>query len=196
MSKAILLSGGLDSIALAYWKKPDIAFTINYGQKPALAEIKASAAVCTSLRIEHNVITVDCSALGSGDLVGENAISLAPASEWWPYRNQLLVTLACMRGVGLGVTELMVGTVKTDAFHADGTEGFYERMNQLVSYQEGGVRISSPGICYSTTELIQMSQVPASILLWGHSCHTSNIPCGNCRGCHKYLYVKQQLGYD
>ncbi len=39
MSKtAILLSGGMDSIALAYWKRPELAITINYGQKPFLAE--------------------------------------------------------------------------------------------------------------------------------------------------------------
>lgn len=43
MSKtAILLSGGMDSIALAYWKRPEIAITIDYGQKPAAAEVVAS----------------------------------------------------------------------------------------------------------------------------------------------------------
>jgi len=37
--KAILLSGGLDSIALAYWLRPQIAVTIDYGQRPARAVI-------------------------------------------------------------------------------------------------------------------------------------------------------------
>ena len=30
MSAALLLSGGMDSIALAYWRKPSIAITIDY----------------------------------------------------------------------------------------------------------------------------------------------------------------------
>jgi len=33
--RAILLSGGIDSAALACWQKPDLAININYGQKPA-----------------------------------------------------------------------------------------------------------------------------------------------------------------
>ena len=37
---AILLSGGMDSIALAYWKKPAHSITIDYGQKAANAEMK------------------------------------------------------------------------------------------------------------------------------------------------------------
>ena len=38
MNTALLLSGGMDSIALAYWKRPDIALTIDYGQAAADAE--------------------------------------------------------------------------------------------------------------------------------------------------------------
>jgi 7-cyano-7-deazaguanine synthase len=49
MAKAILLSGGIDSIALAYWQRPDIAITIDYGQAPAQAEINASTAVASAL---------------------------------------------------------------------------------------------------------------------------------------------------
>ena len=65
--KAILLSGGMDSIALAYWLRPEIAITLDYGQRAAEAEIKAAAKVAGALGIEHSVISVDCSALGSGD---------------------------------------------------------------------------------------------------------------------------------
>ena len=48
------------------------------------------------LNLEHRVIRCDLSDLGSGDLVGKAANVAAPASEWWPYRNQMLVTLAAM----------------------------------------------------------------------------------------------------
>jgi 7-cyano-7-deazaguanine synthase len=194
MDKGILLSGGMDSIALAYWKKPNVAFTIDYGQRPAKAEISASEQICKLLNIHHEIIIVDCKGLGSGDLSESEKLSIAPSSEWWPYRNQLLITLASMRGVSLGLKSLMVGSVKSDGFHRDGTEIFYKSMNSLMNYQEGGIVIESPAIHLSTIELIQVSSVPDEILFWAHSCHKFNHPCGHCRGCYKYIEVIEKLG--
>ena len=186
----------MDSISLAYWKRPTFAFTINYGQKPAFAEIQAAREVSKFLGIEHHVIEVDCSSLGSGDMSGNEPLSVAPVTEWWPYRNQLLVTLASMKAVAFGVMELYVGSVKTDFSHRDGTIEFYSYLSQLIRYQEGNISISSPAIDMSTTELIQKSGIPNSLLLWAHSCHTSNSPCMNCNGCKKYLFTLQELGID
>ena len=41
MTAALLLSGGMDSVAIAYWKRPRYGITINYGQEPAEGEIRA-----------------------------------------------------------------------------------------------------------------------------------------------------------
>ena len=192
--KAILLSGGMDSIALAYWKRPEVAITVDYGQRAAESEIKVAAHVSEILRIEHHVLHVDCSSLGSGDLIGAAPLSVAPISEWWPYRNQMLVTMALMKAIQLDVKELLVGSVKTDAQHADGTAGFYHKLNDLVAMQEGSIQISVPAIEMTTVELVKVSKVPENILLYAHSCHTSSQPCGKCHGCMKYMYVKEQLG--
>lgn len=43
MKTGLLLSGGMDSLTLAWWKRPDIAFTLNYGQLAAQAEIELRA---------------------------------------------------------------------------------------------------------------------------------------------------------
>ncbi len=195
MSKAILLSGGLDSIALAYWKRPSIAFTINYGQRPAQAEIQASKIICSLLKIEQHIIEIDCSKLGSGDLLKTSSIKIAPSTEWWPYRNQLLITLACMKAVSLNIKELMLGSVLSDGFHKDGTETFYNLIDTLMQYQEGTIAISSPANNLSSEKLILESNVPPEILFYAHSCHTNNIPCGHCRGCFKYIDVIQNLEY-
>ena len=192
----ILLSGGMDSIAVAYWKKPQYAFTINYGQAPALAEIHAAEQVTKSLGIEHYIINVDCSELGSGDLTNSKPLSIAPIPEWYPFRNQLLITLASMKGVSIGMNELIVGSVATDDVHKDGTPTFYEKISDLMYYQEGNIRISYPAINISTVELINKIALPHPLLLWAHSCHKSNEPCLNCNGCKKYLLVLQQLGLD
>lgn len=192
--KAILLSGGMDSIALSYWLRPEIAITLDYGQKAAEAEIKVASHIAKILGMEHHIIRVDCSSLGSGDLVGSNPVSDAPVSEWWPYRNQMLVTLALMKAIQLGVCELMVGSVKTDAQHTDGTKEFYRKLSDVVAMQEGNIIVTAPAIDMTTIELVNKSKVPENILLFAHSCHTSNQPCGRCHGCMKYMYVKNQLG--
>lgn len=196
MIKAILLSGGMDSIALAYQEKPQIAFTVNYGQRPAEKEILVSREICEILDIQHETITVDCKHLGSGDLSMNESLSVSPSSEWWPYRNQLLVTFACMKGISMNVNELILGSVKTDGFHKDGTKDFYDKLNDLIYYQEGSIKISSPAISLSTTELIIQSKIPMEVLLWAHSCHISNSSCGDCPGCLKHLRVRQDLGIN
>lgn len=192
----ILLSGGMDSIALAYWKRPKYSFTINYGQRPAKAEIAAAAQVSKLLNIEHHIIDIDCSSLGSGDMNGQVPLDIAPISEWWPYRNQLLITLACMRGVVLKIDQLLVGSILTDGTHVDGTKKFYDNISNLIKLQEGGIVVSVPGIEITTVELIKKSKIPLPLLLWAHSCHTSNEPCMNCNGCKKYLFTLQQLKVD
>lgn len=184
----------MDSIALAYWLRPEVAITLDYGQRAAEAEIAAATRVARILGMEHYVLRIDCSSLGSGDLVGSEPISDAPITEWWPYRNQMLVTLALMKAIQLGVGELMVGSVKTDAQHLDGTPEFYEQLSKLVSMQEGEIKVTAPAIGLTTVELVQKAGIPDRILMYAHSCHTSNFPCGRCHGCNKYMYVKEQLG--
>jgi 7-cyano-7-deazaguanine synthase len=195
LKTALLLSGGMDSVAIAAWKRPDVALTINYGQKAAKAELVASAQVCKELGIDHEVITVDCSSLGSGDMAHAAPDAAAPTSEWWPYRNQLLITLACMRAISLGVSTLAIGTVCSDGeSHLDGTPQFVRLTDALMAYQEGGLRVEAPAIEMSTAELVRHSGISAGLLAWSHSCHKADIACGNCRGCNKYLSTYAELG--
>lgn len=196
MNSAILLSGGIDSVSLAYLRKPDIAFTINYGQKPALAEEAVSKKICSILGIVHETIDVDLSALGTGLLNNSDPLTIAPSAEWWPFRNQMLVTLACMKGISYGIKELVIGSVISDSFHKDGTITFYEKLNSLLEYQEGEIKVLYPAIHMTSDELVVASKIPLDILLWAHSCHTSNISCGHCPGCLKHLAVKQRLGLN
>src|SRR5690242_14069809 len=118
--RLLLLSGGLESTALAAWRRPELTLTIDYGQLPAKGEIWAASQVCRELGLEHHVLHADCSATGSGLLAGSDADPQAPVPEWWPYRNQLLVTLAGAWGIPRGATELIVGSIASDGRHADG----------------------------------------------------------------------------
>lgn len=196
MTTALLLSGGMDSIAIAYWQRPELAITVNYGQRSFGGELRAASVVAKELNLLHKVIQVDCGELGSGDLSDMPQLSIAPASEWWPYRNQLLLTIVGMKVIQYGIQKLMIGTVKTDSFHADGTSEFVNSISSLFSLQEGGLIVEAPAIELTTSELVRKSEIPMSLLAWSHSCHTSDYACGACRGCNKYMIVMKELSYE
>ncbi len=190
---ALLLSGGMDSIALLYWKRPDIALTIDYGQKCAEAEIRSAVYACEQLNINHHILYIDGSSLGSGDMSGEDPHPLAPQTDWWPYRNQFLITVSAMRLIKVGVSKILIGSVKTDEQFKDGTKEFIQLINELISFQEGNITVEAPASDMSTSELISKSQIPMALLYCSHSCHTGNVACGQCRGCQKYMFIMDQI---
>lgn len=199
MNKAILLSGGIDSSCLTflYAEEIKLAITIDYGQRSAKTEINVSKRICDKLKIKHEIIKVNCSALASGEMSTKKMLSkLAPAPEWWPYRNQLLITLASMKILRHGITTLIIGTVKSDKRFFDGSKRFFNSINKCLSVQEGHIQIETPAIKLTTKQLVEMSNIPDDLLLWAHSCHTSNNPCGSCNGCLKYLKVMKGLGIN
>jgi 7-cyano-7-deazaguanine synthase len=185
----------MDSVALAWGYRPRLAITIDYGQLAAQGEIRAAAAVCEALSIQHRTIRIDCSAIGSGDMAGSKPLPNAPVSEWWPYRNQLLITFAASLLVEYSFESILLGTVSSDEAHADGRLQFFESMSQLLMLQEGGVRVEVPAIRYSTVSLCKELAVPFELLAWSHSCHIAEHACGRCRGCNKHRQSMRELGY-
>jgi len=196
MTTALLLSGGIDSTALAAWKRPDLCITVDYGQLAAETEISCAKNICSELSLSHDVIRVDCKGLGSGDLVGKPPLAAAPVSEWWPYRNQLLLTLAAISTAALGIQQILVGAVRSDSSHRDGTREFFDLMDSVLAYQECNLRVSAPASELSSVELVKASGIKLSLLALTHSCHTGRIACGRCRGCQKHFSILQELGLE
>jgi 7-cyano-7-deazaguanine synthase len=193
--KGLLLSGGLDSTAIAHIFKPEIAFNIDYGQRPALAERRAALHVCDELDIELVCIDIDCSSIGSGDLSSNASLTISSASDWWPYRNQLLITFAATKAITMNCNELMIGTIADDSYHADGSIEFIRQISNLVASQEGGLRVTAPAITMNGLQLLKKAGLTHEQLAIAHSCHKANIPCGNCRGCNKYQSTMESMGY-
>lgn len=181
----LLLSGGLDSATLAYIHQPDLSVTVDYGQCCADAEIQASTQIADQLNLEHEVIEVDCESLGAGTMAGQQETNLGDAPEWWPYRNQLVITLVAMSVVRQGTDRLLVGAVADDHDHADGQPKFFELMDSLLSFQEGNLRVEAPAIDSTTEELVREANPPESLLGWTHSCTATNDACGECSSCKK-----------
>jgi len=198
MTVCLLMSGGADSIALCYWLRPSLALTVDYGQLAAKAEIAASRQVCGDLGVPHTVVKIDCSQIGAGCMITRptSDIGLSPSLEWWPFRNQLLITFAASVCVAREMTEVIIGTVASDVVHADGRESFVKSVDSLVAMQEGAIRVSAPAIGMTSAELARTSRVPNSLLSWAHSCHRGNLACGRCRGCNKLLALFSELGFS
>jgi 7-cyano-7-deazaguanine synthase len=191
----LLLSGGLDSTALAAIHRPASCVVVDYGQRCATAETQAATAVAKALRLPVRTLSIDLRNVGAGLLHSDEPIAGAPSREWWPYRNQLLVTVAAAVALREHLDTVLIGSVKSDgARHVDGTAPFYESLDQLVSMQEGGIRVCAPGLHHSTAELITCSGLGEDVLGWTVSCHRASFPCGTCPGCHKRAEVLTQVG--
>lgn len=186
--KALLLSGGLESSALAWWKRPDICVTVDYGQIAARGEIAASTALCKILRLRHRTISVDLSALGSGSMVGRRKAKGGKAIEFWPFRNQVLLTLSAMVLQPAGFKEIMIGAVATDV-HADGRPPFLRAIDRATRIQEGRIRISAPAQRMDSVALLRRSKFPQRLVGLTFSCHVHEYACGLCRGCVKHREV-------
>ena len=195
MSRVLLLSGGMDSTAIAHWLMPEALLFIDYGQGPAAAERRAAERVARQVQRPLAHLLVDCSPVGE-DLLRRPGAPTKPAGElWWPYRNQLLATVASAWALGNGVIEVLIGTVAGDGdVHRDGTRWFVHSLDELISGQEGGVHISAPAIDLTTEALIEASGISRDILAGTYSCHRSSYPCGDCGGCTKRDQILGSLG--
>lgn len=194
MSRVLLLSGGLDSTSIAAWQRPEHCLGIDYGQRAADAEHRAATAIAAHLDLPYTHIRVDASAVSSG-LMARQSSSVGGTPEWWPYRNQFLITVAAGWAVVRGYDEVLVGTVSGDGDrHADGRRAFYDAMTAVLQAQEGHLSVSSPAIHLTASALIQESGVTDMALGWTHSCHVDNLPCGRCPGCVKRAEVLSQAG--
>jgi 7-cyano-7-deazaguanine synthase len=190
----LLLSGGLDSTALAAWKRPAGCLFIDYGQRPAEGEARSAIAVAKALDLPLKRIVADCSIVGAGALSGRPPPNLAPTPEWWPFRNQLLVTLGSAYAVTHGFDTVLIGTVMSDGSrHADGKATFVDCLSRLLALQEGSIHLVAPALDLTTAELIRRSDLTDAILGWTHSCHLANRACGGCPGCRQRAHVLAQI---
>lgn len=193
----LLFSGGLDSTALAAIQPPDVCLHVDYGQRPARGERTAAAAVARALNLEFETLDIDCSQLGMGLLADSPPATEAPAPEWWPYRNQLLITFAAGWALQRELDTIVTGTVAGDGDrHRDGTGDFYDLIVQLVALQEGGVRVEAPLLTTTTENAIRQAALGLDVLGWTHSCHRDQLACGACPGCHKRDQVLRNLFGD
>jgi 7-cyano-7-deazaguanine synthase len=196
MSSLLLISGGLDSAAVAAIHKPTAGLFVDYGQRPAAGERRAARDVCAHLGLELHEVAVDLTPLGAGLLNPSNSppLHVSPSPEWYPYRNQFLITIAAAQALALGHDEIWIGLVAEDETrHADGTTQFVRALDALLRLQEGRLSLSAPGHSTSTTALLKQAFLPEWLLDRTLSCHVSTVSCGECPGCIKRSRCRDRL---
>jgi 7-cyano-7-deazaguanine synthase len=192
----LLLSGGLDSTALAVIHRPAVCLTIDYGQRAAPGETQAAREICRELGLRHEVLTLPLRDLGAGLMAGQSESALSEHPEFWPFRNTLLITLGAMYAAKHRLDRVLIGTSATDDRHRDGSPAFMRGMAEVVRMQEGGIEVVAPALDEDALSLIRRSEAPSSVLGWTHSCHASAIACGQCPGCHKHSNTLEALGWN
>ena len=121
---------------------------------PAQGEIRAAKNIAHYLSLTYEVLNIDASALGSGQMAGKPTIKEAGIPELWSFRNQFLVTLAAMKFVGDRNIKIVIGCAKGDLSHKDGTKEFIGGMQEILRLQEGDVDLFVPAIDLDSLELM------------------------------------------
>ena len=88
---------------------------------------------------------------------------------------------------------VLIGTVRNDGRHTDGSVRFLKRISELTACQEGQISILAPAIELNSVDLVRVSGITQSVLGWTHSCHNSDVACGNCPGCRKHAETMEAL---
>ena len=179
----------MDSACLAYLIRPATALIIDYGQLPFEREKAISEYICELLNIKLLQARVSLPKISSRIIPEDNS------TDWGPFRNQLLITIAGYSCIQEGLKNIVIGTVKTDRKFLDGTPEFIEQLNRLLGLQEGHISLSAPAQDMTTTDLYYASGIPESIFDGVFSCTEAAIPCGICPSCQKYDEVMRDIKY-
>ena len=181
----LLLSGGVESTCLAWWLRPSMTITVDYGQVTASAEVDTSRRISDYIGAEHHVLRAREEFIEKGLLVGSESAFSQQHPEFWLFRNQFIVTCALMYIYPEQYVDVAIGTVLSDSKFGDGTKEFLDAINTLVSIQADNVKLIAPAAHLTSHQLVAHVGLPRQLAGLTFSCHTSPLPCGDCPGCRK-----------
>lgn len=196
MTKSIiLLSGGLDSLVSLGLVKDEynieLALTFDYGQKSAMAEIKASEKICDYYNIQHKVIKLDwLKSITHTSLVSDlnvpEGIQNTSKSVWVPNRNGLFLNIAACFADGEDYDYIIIGANKEEAeTFSDNTKEFIERINSEFKYSTSKhPEVVAPLINFDKNAIVKQALDNSIPLEYVMSCYQNNDKhCGKCESC-------------
>ena len=194
MKVVVILSGGPDSVTLAYKAKSEghkiYAITFNYGQI-AQKEIECAKTIAEKLGIEQKI--VDLSSLNNvfgttTALMDENIPmpSKFEPSVIVPFRNAIFLSVAVAYADAVGAGKVLYGAHGSDApFYPDCRKEFFEAFQTAAQKgTDSQIEIDAPFHSMAKSEIIKLGTklgVPYEVT-W--SCYLNNEKqCGVCESC-------------
>jgi len=192
---AVILSGGPDSVTVAYWAKSrgfDVhAVTFDYGQK-AKIEISRAREIAEAIGATHKVI--DLSRLseiyeGVTSLVDEDIEVTEEFSDpiIVPFRNGVFMAVTVAYAVGIGATHIFYGAHASDEpFYPDCRREFYEAFQEAARLgTETEMVIRSPFSDMPKSGIIRKAVELGVPLDRTWSCYLNGpVHCGRCESCN------------
>jgi 7-cyano-7-deazaguanine synthase len=167
----VLLSGGIDSavaLALARSKGAPLAsLFIDYGQRPAVAEARASSSISAYYGAAHRELKLHQLSFTAGEIRGRNAFLLHTA------------LLAIDDETSVVAIGLHSGTAYRDC-----SPPFVDLMQTSFDFHTGGrVSISCPLLTHTKKDIIALAAVLKVPIAMTHSCEADDTPCHSCLSC-------------
>ena len=205
MKAVVILSGGPDSVTVAYWAKSQgydvTAITFDYGQK-AQHEIEIAAEIAEGLGIEHKI--VDLSNLSK---IYEGVTSLVDktinvTSEFTdpiivPFRNGVFMAVTVAYADGIGANHIFYGAHGSDEpFYPDCRREFYEAFQKAAQLgTEKPIEIRSPFSDVQKSDIIKAAVELGVPLEKTWSCYLNgSVHCGVCESCNNRQKAFRQAG--
>jgi len=168
----VLMSGGIDSTACAYFVKAQgiqvHGVFVDYGQRAAHAELAALTAVASQLQIPFVTVKISIPVeFGTGEILGRNALLVMAA---------LPIALGHCNIVAMGIHD---GTPYYDC-----SLTFARRINTLIQeYSNGNLQFIAPFLTWSKEQIFEYCQVNSLNVSSTYSCEAGETPCGECLSC-------------
>ncbi|MCF0159206.1 MAG: 7-cyano-7-deazaguanine synthase QueC [Bacteroidaceae bacterium] len=205
----IIVSGGMDSVTLLHEYADDIALavTFDYGSKHNANEIPFAQLHCRRLGIRHIVIPLafmvehfQSSLLKGGDEIPEgNYNDENMKSTVVPFRNGIMLSIACGLAESNGLTQVMLANHFGDhAIYPDCREGFVNAMSQAM--QEGTyehIRIVAPYTTLTKSEIARRGKRLGINYAETWSCYKGGEKhCGKCGTCTERKEALRDAGIE
>jgi 7-cyano-7-deazaguanine synthase len=199
----LLVSGGLDSTALAYWMvKEEIDFLplfINYGQHCAETEYTTLISVIPQSKVSAvEVINVSSiykrsksKYIKEADLWRDHIVA---DDLYIPYRNILLLTIGASFAQTVGLNKVYSAFINSNhAKEIDCSNQFFNSMRKILG-NYGSINIVMPFLHLSKFEVAKIGIELQAPIAKTFSCQASSkIPCGACPNCVDRLKALQDL---
>jgi 7-cyano-7-deazaguanine synthase len=212
----VLLSGGLDS-AVNLKRALDetgvvLALTFDYGQRAALREAAAAAAMATTLGVPHRLLTLPWMAevcrtalvnpaaevprltveqLGEARVTGGETA----AAVWVPNRNGVFLNIAAAFAEGLSADTLVAGfNAEEAATFPDNSAAFVTATNAALQFSTAtGVRVLSYTQDLAKPDIVRLGREIGAPLALVWSCYYGGEqPCGACESCARFARAQRQ----